>query len=96
MRRQPTLTMRAPELRGRRRSGLPGREPGRQRIGGFENARVVVRIVAANGEPTEGARFQREVDATGAGEVSVKKLPVPNGQPESQSQSKLMISRSDS
>src|SRR5713226_2625274 len=43
-----------------------------ERIGRLKDARVVVRVVAADGEPSEGTRLQREVDAAGASEVGVE------------------------
>src|SRR5260370_37284234 len=43
-----------------------------ERIGGFENARVVIGIVPAKREPAEGTRLHGKVHAAGAGKVGVE------------------------
>src|SRR5712692_10519147 len=45
-----------------------------KRIGGLENARVVIGIVPAKREPAEGARLHGKVHAASASEISIEKI----------------------
>src|SRR6202040_1193863 len=51
---------------------IAGKLNGVEGVGGFQNARVVVRVVAVDAEPPAKTEFAGEIEAAGASEVGVE------------------------